>query len=69
MREKRSHLNFVFSNSTWKYGRLTPAYRKPFDIFAKTNHVYPRKMAVPGNENDLFDIWLPGTDSNRRLSG
>ncbi|HMK75053.1 MAG TPA: zinc ribbon domain-containing protein, partial [Thermodesulfobacteriota bacterium] len=31
MQEKRRLLNFVFSNSTWKDGKLVHAYRKPFD--------------------------------------
>lgn len=35
MQEKRRLLNFVFSNSTWKDGKLTPAYRKPFDLLAQ----------------------------------
>ena len=39
------------------------------DILAKTNHAYLSKKAVSSEKNDLFDIWLPGTDSNRRLSG
>ena len=69
MSEKRKILNFEVSNSIWKHGRLTPIYRKPFDILAKTNQSYQSKKAVSGNENDFFDIWLPGTDSNRRLSG
>lgn len=59
MSEKRKILNFVASNSIWKHGRLTPIYRKPFDILAKTNHTYLNRKAVSGNKNDLFDIWLP----------
>ncbi len=69
MSEKRRLLNFVFSNSTWKDGRLTPVYRKPFDLLAVTNLAYQREKALFPTKEGLFDIWLPGTDSNRRQGG
>ena len=69
MLEKRRLLNFVFSNSTWKDGRLTPGYRKPFDLLAVTNLTYQKEKAISPSKDGLFDIWLPGTDSNRRPSG
>jgi site-specific DNA recombinase len=33
--EQRRLLNFVLSNSTWKNGELTPAFRQPFDLIAE----------------------------------
>ncbi|MCE5200457.1 MAG: zinc ribbon domain-containing protein [Armatimonadota bacterium] len=35
MLEKRRLLDFVFSNSTWANGKLTPKYRKPFDLIVE----------------------------------
>jgi len=69
MPEKRRLLNFVLSNSSWKDGRLTPGYRKPFDLLAVTNIAYQKEKALSSAKDGLFDIWLPGTDSNRRPSG
>ncbi|PZR70498.1 MAG: hypothetical protein DLM66_03675 [Candidatus Dormiibacter spiritus] len=34
--EKRKLLNFVLSNSSWREGRLTASYRKPFDLISET---------------------------------
>ena len=69
MLEKRRLLNFVFSNSSWKDGRLSPVYRKPFDLLAVTNLAYQREKALSSAQEDLFDIWCRRPDSNRhRLS-
>jgi hypothetical protein len=65
MHEKRCLLNFVFSNSSWKDGRLTPVYRKPFDLLAVTNLAYQREKALSPSKDGLFDIWLPFLDSFR----
>ncbi len=67
--EKRRLLNFVLSNSLWKDGKLIPNYRKPFDLLAVTNLEHQKQKATSLAENGLFDIWLPGTDSNRQPSG
>jgi site-specific DNA recombinase len=67
--EKRRLLNFVCSNSIWQHGRLYPEYRKPFDMIAEMNIAYSKKKAVFTKENDLFDFWLPSTDSNRGPGG
>jgi hypothetical protein len=64
MEEKRHLLNFVFSNSTWKDGKLTPVYRKPFDLLALTNTAYQKEKAVSSKKDGLFEIWLPEEDSN-----
>ena len=69
MEEKRRLLNFVFSNSTWKDGKLIPAYRKPFDLLALTNTAYQKEKAVSSKKDGLFEIWLPGQDSNLQPSG
>ena len=69
MEEKRRLLNFVFSNSTWKDSKLIPAYRKPFDLLAVTNTAYRKEKAVSPKKDGLFEIWLPGQDSNLRPSG
>ena len=65
MVEKRRLLNFVFSNSSWKDGRLSPVYRKPFDLLAVTNLAYQREKALFPTKEGLFDIWLPFVDSFR----
>ncbi len=69
MAEKRRLLNFVFSNSIWKDGQLHPNYRKPFDMIASADIAYQKETAFSPQKNDLFEIWLPGTDSNRQPSG
>ena len=63
MEEKRRLLNFVFSNSTWKNGKLIPAYRNPFDLLALTNTAYQKEKAASSKKDGLFEIWLPGQDS------
>lgn len=60
MREKRRLLDFVCSNSTWKDGRLTPNYRKPFDVIAVTNRTYKMEKAAFPKKDGLLEIWLPG---------
>jgi site-specific DNA recombinase len=67
--EKRRIINFVCSNSTWKDGKLVPKYRQPFDILAERNSAYQKEMAFSPKKKGHFDIWLPGTDSNRRQGG
>jgi len=59
MREKRKILDFVFSNSTWKDGKLHPNYRKPFDILALTNAAYRKEKAVSSEKDGISKIWLP----------
>jgi len=41
--EKRRLLNFVYSNSTFSQGRLSPIFRKPFDLLALTNAEHTKK--------------------------
>jgi site-specific DNA recombinase len=65
MAEKRRLLQFVYSNSIWKDGRLHPRFRKPFDIIADTNLAYNKKKINSSMKNDLFSVWLPSTDLNR----
>ena len=65
MKEKRSLLNFVFSNSTWKDGKFIPAYRKPFDLLAITNTAYQKEKAVSSKKDGLFEIWLPSGYENQ----
>ena len=59
MKEKRRLLNFVFSNSTWKDGKLIPVYRKPFDLLAVTNTTYQKKKATSHTKSSLSENWLP----------
>ena len=58
-------LEFVFSNSTWKNGCLTPNYRKPFDMLAVTNVAYKKEKAASPSKDDLLAIWLPMVDDFR----
>jgi hypothetical protein len=69
MEEKRNLLNSVFSNSTWKSGKLILVYRTPFDLLELTNTAYQKKKAVSHKKDGLFEIWLPGQDSNLQPSG
>jgi site-specific DNA recombinase len=41
-REKRRLLDFVLSNCTWANGKLTVAFRQPFDLLAVTNEALRR---------------------------
>ena len=59
MQEKRKLLDFVCSNSTWKDGKLTPQYRKPFYLLAVTNMSYQQTKATSPEESGLCPIWLP----------
>ena len=56
MMEKRRLLDFVFLNSTWKNGYLSPTYRKPFDMLAVTNIAYQKQKAASPSKDDLFAI-------------
>ncbi len=58
-----------FSNSTWKDCKLTPVYRKPFDLLALANMAYQKGKAVSSKKDGLFEDWLPGQDSNLQPSG
>jgi len=69
IQEKRRIFDFVFSNSTWKDGRLIPNYRKPFDMLALTNTVYQNRKATRPVKSGLSEIRLPGRDSLRLRSG
>ena len=66
MLERRRLLNYAFSNCTWKEGRLTVAFRQPFDILADTNRAYQTEKAASGSADGLSEKWLPGQDSNLR---
>jgi site-specific DNA recombinase len=67
--ERRRLLEIVFSNSTWKDGLLAPAYKKPFDLLAETNHLIKTENAAPPKKRSISDNWLPGRDSNPRPIG
>jgi site-specific DNA recombinase len=69
MMEKRRILDFVLSNCLWKDGALIPNYRKPFDMLALTNTTYQKKKTASHSKSGLFEIWLPGRDSNPRPIG
>jgi hypothetical protein len=43
--QKQQMLKFLLSNSTWQNGRLTPAWRQPFDILAETAVLAARETA------------------------
>lgn len=66
--ERRRLLNYVFSNSTWKNGKLTPTYRQPFDMLADANIAYQNKMTAGVTPNGHFDEWLPVQDLPKVLS-
>jgi len=57
MREKRRILDFVFSNCSWKDGRLSPTHKKPFDMLALTNAAYEKTKAASLRRPS--QNWLP----------
>jgi len=58
---------FLFSNSTWKGGRLIPNYRKPFDVLALTNAAHQNGKATLRSRSGLSENWLPFVDAFRTL--
>lgn len=66
LHEKRRILRFVFSNSVWRDGRLSPKYRKPFDFLVENNQRLKKEKAASPADTTFFDNWLPGRDSNPR---
>ena len=66
--EKRRLLGFVLSNCNWKEGRLTAAYRQPFDLLAKNVIALESRTPIQRSTTSISDNWLPGTGSNRRPS-
>ncbi len=67
MSEKRKLLNLVFSNSTWKGGKLYPNFRNPFNLIVVTNEGYQKKTAALGGKAAGFDNWYRRWDSNPHL--
>ena len=57
--EKRRLLSFVLSNCTWKDGRLTAAYRQPFDLLAENVIALETKKRTEGTQSRISDNWLP----------
>jgi site-specific DNA recombinase len=63
MSDKRKLLEFVCSNSTYKDGKLTPIYKKPFDLLADMNAKYQRVHDVSAQKNQ--SVSLSGADETR----
>jgi len=62
MAEKRRLLDFVFSNSSWMGGKLTPKYRKPFDLIVEARQLQDERTVQTGekfDEKTQNEIWLP----------
>jgi hypothetical protein len=64
-----SWLGFVLSNCTWKDGELTANYRQPFDLLATAAMADAKRKAAGVTTSGFSEIWLPGSDSNRRPTG
>ena len=72
MAEKRRLLDYVFSNSSWQGGQLTPNYRKPFDLISDAVKMQEEQEARTGKQFDKTaknENWLPGLDSNQQPPG
>ena len=69
MQERRKLLRFVFQNSTWKHGHLSPVYRKPFDFLVENYQRAKQADAGSATKMSINEIWLPGRDSNPRPIG
>ncbi|MEN6521076.1 MAG: recombinase family protein [Armatimonadota bacterium] len=52
MTEKRRLLDFVFSNSTWAGGKLTPNYKKPFDLISEAVKMQAEEEERTGKKFD-----------------
>ncbi|MEN6519890.1 MAG: recombinase zinc beta ribbon domain-containing protein [Armatimonadota bacterium] len=72
MTEKRRLLDFVFSNSTWACGKLTPNYKKPFDLISEMVVFQKEEEERTGTKFDKTaqnENWLPRVDSNHEPTG
>lgn len=67
MLQRRRLLNYVFSNSTWKDGRLTPVFRQPFDMLANANASCEEKKAADKGASGLSEKYLPERHSHPTL--
>jgi hypothetical protein len=65
--EKRTLLNFVCSNSTWKQNELKVEWRQPFDLIAETNAAQKEKEAVQLSPDGLRQSWLPNCSSGLQV--
>lgn len=63
-KEKRSLLNFLLSNCTWKRGSLTVEFKEPFDMLAETVFAAAGVEAAEGTDSAKNEIWLGDVDSN-----
>jgi hypothetical protein len=63
-REKRRLLKFLLSNCTWEDGELNATVRQPFDLLAENIVASPTDCAKRAKSTSVFEIWLPGPDSN-----
>jgi hypothetical protein len=66
---KRRLLNFVISNSVWDGENLIPIFKQPFNMVASSMIEVESKITSAITENEAFEKWLPGPDSNQRPSG
>ena len=59
-------LNLLYSNCSWKHGKLSAEFRQPFDLLAETvaNDMQNKKAGI--RDSDRFENWLPEQDSNLR---
>lgn len=68
MAERRRLLDFVFSNSTWAGGKLTPHCKKPFDLISEAVRMQAEEEARTGKKLDETaqnENWLPWLDDFR----
>jgi len=63
--ERRKLIGFIFSNPTFKEGKIQPDFRKPFDSLINTNIAYQKKKAVDGEIHDLRPVWGALCDNYR----
>lgn len=67
-REQRQLLNFLFSKCSWREGRLSAEYRKPFDLLASAVVEDHAQSPSIGASERKTAIWLGREDSNLRMS-
>jgi hypothetical protein len=62
----RHLLRFVLTESAMQAGKLTPAYRQPFDILARMSAMAPRRAPTRRRSSKLT-VWGPYGDAFRTV--
>ena len=64
--EQRKLLRLVLDTATWKSGELRMSFREPFSQLRLSNRATYTNDGRLGTDENVFDIWRRGRDSNPR---